>query len=469
MINKRTIYFSLFIALLIGISYIMNWEMAIANFAEKGTLPTFDDPGQRILIIVPHPDDETLGMAGIIQRAVELKRPIKVVIVTSGESYKKAAMSFCGKTNPTPQDFYRFGLARQQESIVAMRVLGLPRQDLIFLGFADGSIRFLWSQYWDNGRPRVSGGIHVAYAPYDTVYKPGIPYTGQNLVNELTEIIKDFKPTDIYYPLADDMHPDHWAVSNFVRYTITAVNINVREHMFLVHHPQWPVPWMAEKNRPMLPPVDMKDSNTEWQSFDLTPKEIDLKQVAIKQYRTQIDVMEPFLMAFVRKTELFATKHVITIPVVDSKPDLQRRALPHTLLKVYTGGMLNEEIYRSAALTRLGAFYYDNKLYIGLESARPISKKVIYHVEMRLFYKDQNDIKRIDLGIVNGKLYQYKRAENSLTDVIAAKPTINGNKIWVEIKIPQVDNLRYIFMGADSIYRNRLIDKIPWNMYKISE
>lgn len=51
----------------------------------------------------------------------------------------------------------------------------------------------------------------------------------------------------------------------------------------------------------MLPPVDMKDSNTEWQSFDLTPKEIDLKQVAIKQYRTQIDVMEPFLMAFVRK------------------------------------------------------------------------------------------------------------------------------------------------------------------------
>lgn len=272
MINKRTIYFSLFIALLIGISYIMNWEMAIANFAEKGTLPTFDDPGQRILIIVPHPDDETLGMAGIIQRAVELKRPIKVVIVTSGESYKKAAMSFCGKTNPTPQDFYRFGLARQQESIVAMRVLGLPRQDLIFLGFADGSTRFLWSQYWDNGRPRVSGGIHVAYAPYDTVYKPGIPYTGQNLVNELTEIIKDFKPTDIYYPLADDMHPDHWAVSNFVRYTITAVNINVREHMFLVHHPQWPVPWMAEKNRPMLPPVDMKDSNTEWQSFDLTPK-----------------------------------------------------------------------------------------------------------------------------------------------------------------------------------------------------
>lgn len=327
----------------------------------------------------------------------------------------------------------------------------------------------MWSQYWDNDRPRVSGGTRVAYAPYDTVYKPGIPYTGQNLVDELTEIIKNFKPTDIYYPLADDIHPDHWAVSNFVRYTITAMNINVREHMFLVHHPQWPVPWMAEENRPMLPPVDMKDSNTEWQSFDLTPKEVDLKRTAIKQYRTQTEVIKPFLMAFVRKTELFATKPVISIPVVDSKPDLQTRTLPHTLLKVYTGGILNGKIYRSAVLTRLGAFYYDNKLYIGLESARPISKKVIYHIEMRLFYKDQNDIKRIDLGVVDEKLYQYKRAENSLTDVIAAKPIIHGNKIWVEVKIPQVNNLRYIFMGADSIYKNRLIDKLPWNMYKIGE
>ncbi|SFE01014.1 GlcNAc-PI de-N-acetylase [Thermoanaerobacter thermohydrosulfuricus] len=132
MITKRIIYFSLFTALFIGILCIMNWGMAIANFTEKATVPIFDDPGQRILIIVPHPDDETLGMAGIMQRAVELKRTVKVVVVTSGESYEKAAMAFCGKKNPTPADFYKLGLARQQESIAAMRVLGLPRKDLIF-------------------------------------------------------------------------------------------------------------------------------------------------------------------------------------------------------------------------------------------------------------------------------------------------------------------------------------------------
>ncbi|MGB9780173.1 PIG-L deacetylase family protein [Caldanaerobacter sp.] len=467
MVTKRTIYFSIFTALLIGISYIMNWEMAIANLTEKAHVPTFDDPGQRVLVIVPHPDDETLGMAGIIQRAVELKRPVKVVVVTSGESYKKAAMVFCGKKNPTPRDFYRLGLARQQESIAAMRTLGLPKKDLIFLGFADGSTRFLWSQYWDNDKPRVSGGTHVAYVPYDTAYKPRAPYTGQMLVEELTEIIKDFRPTDIYYPIADDIHPDHWAVSNFVRYTITAMGLNVREHMFLVHHPQWPVPWMAEKNKPMLPPVDMKDSNTEWQAFELTPNEVNMKIVAIKQYRTQTEVMEPFLMGFVRKTELFATKPVINIPVVSSIPDLNDNPMPHILVKTYTGGMLNEEIYKSAALTKLAGFYYNDKLYIGIESAKPISKKVIYHLEMRLFYDKPGDIKRIDLGVVNGNIYEYKRAHNSIVNVVVSEPIVDKNRMWIVLHIPDIKDLKYIFMGADSIYRNKLIDKIPWNMYKI--
>ncbi|QSZ26916.1 PIG-L family deacetylase [Aceticella autotrophica] len=466
--KKHIIYLALFVSLLIGVSYIMNWKMAIANLREKNDFPSFDDPGNRILVIVPHPDDETLGMAGIIQRAVKQNIPIKVVIVTSGESYKKAAMSFSSKLNPTPKDFYQLGLARQQESINAMKVLGLPRNDLIFLGFADGSTRFLWSQYWDNNHPRISGGTNVAYAPYDTVYKPGIPYTGTNLVKELTEIIKNFKPTDIYYPLADDIHPDHWAVSNFVRYAITAMNINVHEHMFLVHYPQWPVPWMAEKNTPMLPPENMNDSNTDWQSFYLTQQEVVTKQIAIKQYRTQTEVMEPFLMAFVRKSELFATKPVLYIPVVQLKPNLQSKTFPYSLLKVPTMGMLNEEIYRSAALSQLGAFYDNDKLYIGLQSAKSISKKVVYHIEMRLFYKN-NDIKRIDIGLIDGKVYQYKRADNSLTDVLSSKPMVEGNKVWIVLQIPHENNLKCIFMGADSIYKNKLIDKIPWNMYKIKQ
>lgn len=452
---------------IIIISSIMNLKTTFANLTERKPVPDNSDPGQRILVVVPHPDDESLGMAGVIERAVELKRPIKVVIVTDGESYRSAAIALTGHKNPTSRDFYKLGLTRHGESIAAMSVLGLPKSDVIFLGFADGSTRFLWSDFWDNGKPRISGGTNVASSPYKDVYKPGIAYTGQNLENELQNIMKSYKPTDIYYPMADDIHPDHWAVSNFTRYAITALNLNVREHMFLVHHPQWPVPWLLVPNEALLPPTDMKDSNTVWQSFALTKSEESKKELAIKQYKTQIKVMEPFLLAFVRKNELFGTKPVITIPTIDYKPNLYSQNIPYPLLNISTGGVLDQEIYRSADLIKLASFYYDNHLYLGIKTLSPISKNVRYNIEMRLFYK--NNIKRIDLGLVNDKLYQYKKANNSLLNSIASKPIINKNILWVKLNIPQKQDLRYIFIGSDSIYKGKLIDKIPWNMYKLSK
>ncbi|MDE4543512.1 PIG-L family deacetylase [Thermoanaerobacterium sp. R66] len=454
------------IVLLLLVSYVMNLKTTFANLTEKKPEPEFKNPGQRILVIVPHPDDESLGMAGVIQRAISQNIPVKVVIVTNGDSYKKAAAVLTGHVNPTPSDFYKLGLQRQSESIAAMAELGLPKNDVVFLGFADGSTRFLWSDFWDNNIPRISGGTKSAFSPYKNVYKPGIAYTGNNLENCIQEIIKSFNPTDIYYPMADDVHPDHWAVSNFVRYAIVAMNLNVREHMFLIHHPQWPVPWLLEPNRPLLPPVDMADSNTKWQVFKLTPSEIQKKEVALKKYKSQIAVMEPFLMGFVRQNELFGTKPVIDIKDVSTLPNLNQPKMPYTLFKVPAGGVLNQEIYRSADLTEMASFCYKgNELYVGMKSLAPISKKVAYHLEMRLFYN--GDIKRIDIGLIGGKLYEYRKAKNSIYNVPISNPVFNKNVVWIKIDIPNTQNLNYIFMGADSIYKNKLIDKIPWNVYKI--
>ncbi|AGB18257.1 PIG-L deacetylase family protein [Thermoanaerobacterium thermosaccharolyticum] len=466
--KKKKFFIAFIIILALLVSYVMNLKTTFANLTEKKPEPEFDNPGQRILVIVPHPDDESLGMAGVIQRAVSQNIPIKVVIVTNGDSYKKAAAVYTGHVNPTPADFYKLGIQRQSESIAAMSELGLPKSDVIFLGFADGSTRFLWSDFWDNARPRVSGGTQAAYSPYKNVYKPGIAYTGSNLENSIQEIIKSFNPTDIYYPLADDIHPDHWAVSNFVRYAITAMNLNVRQHMFLVHHPQWPVPWLLEPSKPLLPPVDMADSNTKWQIFKLRSSEIQKKELAIRKYKTQIAVMEPFLMGFIRENELFGTKPVLIIPNVEALPDFKQQGLPYTLIKIPAGGILNQEIYRSADLTELAAFYYkDHELYIGMQSLAPFSKDVTYQLDMRLFYK--NSIRRIDLGLVGKRIYEYKKAENSFSYIPISKPIFNKNKIWIRINIPDTNNLNYIFMGADSIYKNRLIDKIPWNMYKLEK
>ena len=39
----------------------------------------------RILICAPHPDDEVLGCAGVIQKAVALKIPCKIMFLTDGD------------------------------------------------------------------------------------------------------------------------------------------------------------------------------------------------------------------------------------------------------------------------------------------------------------------------------------------------------------------------------------------------
>src|SRR5262249_58628494 len=78
----------------------------------------------RLLVISPHPDDETLGAGGLIQRVVGLKGAVKVVFMTSGDGYPEGVEMEEHISHPTAQDFREYGVERQNE---AVRVLQTPR------------------------------------------------------------------------------------------------------------------------------------------------------------------------------------------------------------------------------------------------------------------------------------------------------------------------------------------------------
>src|SRR5258706_12213893 len=92
---------------------------------------------ERIMILCPHPDDETLATGGVIQRAVAGGVAIRIVFVTDGEN------------NPWPQRFLerrfriggperaRWGARRRGEALSALEKLGVAGRDAIFLGFPD--------------------------------------------------------------------------------------------------------------------------------------------------------------------------------------------------------------------------------------------------------------------------------------------------------------------------------------------
>lgn len=147
----------------------------------KGPTLTRSD---RILVVAPHPDDESLGTAGIIRRAVEKKIPTQVVLMTTGDGYRRAVEVYYGIIEPTAEDFRRLAAVRHLESINAMKELGLKEKDVIFLAYPDGGTNSLFEVNWDydNLHASLNGGTN---APYPFAYEPGAPYCGENVVKNL--------------------------------------------------------------------------------------------------------------------------------------------------------------------------------------------------------------------------------------------------------------------------------------------
>lgn len=50
-------------------------------------LDTLLSPVTRLLVFTPHPDDETLGAGGLIQRVQRLGGQVQVVLMTNGDGY----------------------------------------------------------------------------------------------------------------------------------------------------------------------------------------------------------------------------------------------------------------------------------------------------------------------------------------------------------------------------------------------
>lgn len=420
---------------------------------------------KRILIIAPHPDDEALGTGGIIADAVKHNDAVKVVIVTNGDSFTKAAKTLTKHPFVKSQDYFKLGELRHEESRNAMKTLGLPSDDLIFLGYADGSLQFLWDSFWDPDRPRLSGGIMAAYSPYKDIYKLNVPYTGQSVVNELADIIENYKPTDIYYPSTMDEHPDHWAIGAFVEYALRIMNYVVHQHAYIIHHSLWPSLWVEDKDAPETPPADMKNG-IEWEEYPLTKDIINAKVDAIKQYKSQMDIMAPFMYAFIRNSEIFIEPQVKTIAQTStaSSYDMLRQLASNSfiLIKDQPGINLRTTVLPSSDLLQLNGFISDQTLWLGLKVREGISSKLSYEIHLRLFYP--MSVKRMDLLHDKSGWHWEHKANNSII-----YDSIKGGiyrKQWLYAAIPLPVSPNYLYINADDHKGKNTIDHIPLYMFK---
>lgn len=291
---------------------ILRW---IASLVIAG-LPAAAAP-RSILVVGPHPDDETLLGGGRTRAAVLAGDSVHVVVVTNGD------------INGTAE-----GLSRQGESVAAAQALGVSEQDVVFLGYGDQLLETLWNSASGSQVYRSAAGQTATYGNRGLGgmdfhrWRTGQagPYSRDAILDDFKALVTTFQPDEIYTVSVIDDHPDHAAAARFLTEALIAlrregVPVNAGLNQSIVWAPyanggcygDWPPPGSGPLPYPPFPPPQCVGPGTtfDWEMVQHEPVPADMqapspsantKWLALQAYASQFN---DFLSSFVRKDEFF--------------------------------------------------------------------------------------------------------------------------------------------------------------------
>lgn len=155
--------------------------------------------GQKVLVIVPHEDDE-INVAGSVMYSY----------------VQKGADVYCAFT--TNGDYSFWARTRMHEAWRSLRKLGV--QHVVFLGYGDTSNHYPGGHWFYSPEKAVTApsGHHETYGcddfPDYAFAKQGIhrPYCRKSMKTDLKDLIEDIQ-ADIIFAVDNDVHADHRAAS----------------------------------------------------------------------------------------------------------------------------------------------------------------------------------------------------------------------------------------------------------------
>ncbi|MDE2220660.1 MAG: PIG-L family deacetylase [Gammaproteobacteria bacterium] len=274
--------------------------------AARAALPQMPAPraGDRILVIAPHPDDETLCCGGYLQRAAAAGASTAVVWMTAGDSFEIDAIVTERTLRPKGSGLEKLGAQRIAEAHAAADRLGVPRAQQYLLGFPDRDLRLLLRAP-AGGAPLRSRYTGASAVPYAEALHPGSAYTGAALRSNLQEVIARFAPTIVLAAAPQDRHPDHSASGALATELARSGTARAQVYYWIVHGGHdWPEPRGLHRERPSRPPRSAH--NLAWERLPLDDTQVAGKLAALGEHHTQLRVMRRFLEAFVRSDEIYA-------------------------------------------------------------------------------------------------------------------------------------------------------------------
>jgi LmbE family N-acetylglucosaminyl deacetylase len=332
----------------------LSWQAGLATGLRPLSQLAAPAPGARVLVIAPHEDDEALGCAGLMSRAVASGAEVYVCLLTNGEGEELGAAWASKSLQLTPEKFVRLGLVRQRETRRVLARLGVPEDHQFFLGYPTGGLDRMWlADNWDLQHPFRSRFLRTDHCPYSDSFTPEAPYAGAQLLSDLSAVLRHVQPTMVFTVHPADVHRDHWPAYDFAALALAELALDRRErwarsvplYSYLVHFPKWPVPWGYELNDPLQPPAVLaRQSVSRWLSLPLSLDEARSKAKLIGTYRSQLGPYDRLLHAFARRNELFAVTrpfHLAPGAAVESPPDWSMEPVATTRrLRKHSGGDL---------------------------------------------------------------------------------------------------------------------------------
>ncbi|HET7100750.1 MAG TPA: PIG-L family deacetylase, partial [Terriglobia bacterium] len=166
-----------------------------------------------ILVFCSHEDDEG-GWAGLTRAAIENHIPIHFVYFTGGDA---GACDRYYQHSCSPAEAMNFGMLRMDEARAVLGHLGVPKDDIYFLGLPDGGSGEIWYHHPDPAHPYLSVLLASDHTPYPNVFQPNLPYAREAVVAAVKRLLKAFRPEVVVtaHPPAEG-HIDHVVNNYFV-------------------------------------------------------------------------------------------------------------------------------------------------------------------------------------------------------------------------------------------------------------
>jgi LmbE family N-acetylglucosaminyl deacetylase len=143
-----------------------------------------------------------------------------------------------------------------EEARAGVGHLGVPRENVHFLGLPDGGLGEIWSRHEDPAKSYLSVLLASDHAPYEGLEVPNLPYARTAAVDAAKSFIARYKPDVIYTGHPDERHVDHrtnnWfvvrAMQELLREGVISSNVELRVDQVYGPGPQKAAPYRYEKH-----------------------------------------------------------------------------------------------------------------------------------------------------------------------------------------------------------------------------